>query len=424
MIIINNITYANCSCPHGETVITFNNLKYYCMDTIQCCDENNKNCIQLNQSKINQIENNSKKWNNKNSSLWNNINDKSINNSIASKNQDNLFETNKVTQNTNTKVPINNVDNKNTKINNKSSNGLKNNNKVQPITSNSTNTNNTLSIKSSSSAIPTIHNEGIISNSNNVIDNSKNSIPSENENFKNGVKDSSHFSYFLTIGFTVLGMALTVFFIIKKYKKRNNNEEFQELEYEEDLNYLHSILKDELKDPKESCEEYLNSLSRLRYKDPIYESYNPNKSYQQFSYFKESPVLAPSIIHSIENISQTDLQPIMINSQFENSNLSSIQIDQSYSTKDLCRIANRDSNFSLKKMDASSLRITTNNDYSPLLNNDSFLSSPITPNGDISMNLSIVDLSYNPASQQNNSNNPASQQSNSSIEENEEKHQY
>jgi len=121
--------------------------------------------------------------------------------------------------------------------------------------------------------------------------------------------------------------------------------------------------------------------------------------FQQFSHFKESPVLAPSIIlSSVENSPQLDysIQSNMIESQYETLTVPSNQVYNNNDTDQFaCKKASlRESQDSSVKIEISNLEISIpNKNVTPLLENESFLSSPISPNAEVSMNLSIVDTS-------------------------------
>ncbi|KAG4099567.1 hypothetical protein H8356DRAFT_1665951 [Neocallimastix lanati (nom. inval.)] len=207
----------------------------------------------------------------------------------------------------------------------------------------------------------------------------------------------------MIIGTTVLALALTAFIIVKKYKKKNNNKFYRMKETEDDdennFNYSLLAFNGDFKEPLESCEEYLNSLSRLRYKDPTDSIYNSQNPYKKFSYFKYSPVLAPSSVHSISNSSMQNvyrLQPFMIDPQFENSITGSDQVNRSYSAKYSYNKSYRESRDTVTEIGTPSLKTQISSENTPFIRNDSFISSTSSQSNDVPMNLSIVNLLYNP----------------------------
>lgn len=193
-------------------------------------------------------------------------------------------------------------------------------------------------------------------------------------------------------------MALVIFFIIKKYKKKENKS----------LREMEEVNEKE-KDPKESYEEYLDSMSRFIHQDPSGKVFKPNNTYQEYSYFKES-LIRPYSDSSIED----SLHPsnIISNPQFESlpypdrkknkfvslnhssnhkSRKNPISKSNSNSENDSLN-KNHLSNSSLKDIPSINKKEYYGN--SPLIEDVSFLSSLSTGIEDISMNLSIVNF-YN-----------------------------
>jgi len=101
----------------------------------------------------------------------------------------------------------------------------------------------------------------------------------------------------------IFGILYSVFFIQKK-RKAKKNEKYLNTTYKSEFSL--SLLNDELKDPIESCEEYINALSRLRYKDPI-SVYDPENPLQTFHLF-----LSPSLSSNESFFASTRQSDILV----------------------------------------------------------------------------------------------------------------
>jgi len=433
----NNNNNTICNCTPGTQKINYNGKEYFCSNELKCCNSNN-NCTTVDKSDDSSNKEHNTYWENNNkydsNNYWKGDNQETSNKAIPQNTSNpKKFEVggdtlkNSIPQNSNNPSKKKMVEF--TKNDEKEKSSIKpsniNNTNLHTVASDSVNLskdssigikdtikkeNNDSSIFPTKESISSSNNNNINYKSNDIdnvsignisIDNSENS--SQTINSKDEIKNSTFIiPHFCTLGFTVLGLALTVFFIVRKYKKRNheNSREFKEHDSEENYNNFPSyLLNDELKDATESCEEYLNTLSRLRYKEPSYDTYDPKNPFQQFSHFKESPVLAPSIIlSSVENSPQLDysIQSNMIESQYETLTVPSNQVYNNNDTDQFaCKKASlRESQDSSVKIEISNLEISIpNKNVTPLLENESFLSSPISPNAEVSMNLSIINTS-------------------------------
>jgi len=351
---------------------------------------------------------------NKNIPYTNNINKFPNNNNEErntndfSINKENTSEKNKNSSKDKSNDKNNDDKNNNDKNNNDKNNNDKNNNdNITSISENKDSNSKSSDISSNNDSLLLSINtnepvDGLQSNSNNHISNDKNILPFEASNDKN-IISKLRIPYIMIIGTTVLALALTAFIIVKKYKKKNNNKFYRMKETEDDdennFNYSLLAFNGDFKEPLESCEEYLNSLSRLRYKDPTDSIYNSQNPYKKFSYFKYSPVLAPSSVHSISNSSMQNvyrLQPFMIDPQFENSITGSDQVNRSYSAKYSYNKSYRESRDTVTEIGTPSLKTQISSENTPFIRNDSFISSTSSQSNDVPMNLSIVNLLYNP----------------------------
>ena len=101
----------------------------------------------------------------------------------------------------------------------------------------------------------------------------------------------------------IFGILYSVFFIQKK-RKAKKNEKYLNTTYKSEFSL--SLLNDELKNPIESCEEYINALSRLRYKDPI-SVYDPENPLQTFHLF-----LSPSLSSNESFFASTRQSDILV----------------------------------------------------------------------------------------------------------------
>ncbi|KAG4106814.1 hypothetical protein H8356DRAFT_1025445 [Neocallimastix lanati (nom. inval.)] len=191
-----------------------------------------------------------------------------------------------------------------------------------------------------------------VSDLNNSITNLNNNAPNVDNQGKIGNNDTKgidgnititipSFALIILIVLSVLAASIFTVIKVKKIKekrdekaKKNKEKEIMEQHirnYENPYpvpDFFNRPIINEFKDPTEACQEYINTLGRLRYKDP----FDPDNPTQNFNFFS-SPTLASTTTYSLNNPS-SDIcapQPIMVDPQFEGDNGRRSRI-QSFST--------------------------------------------------------------------------------------------
>lgn len=244
-------------------------------------------------------------------------------------NTNNISPINK-TNNSKPNENINNQNNGNIESNKNKNTNTDNNSDINASESNQNNTNNTSTGNENADGylIGDITSENIPM----IVDGSVDKIDDNKENNNFGI-----------ITLPVIGALVVLFigaifsvFILKRrsmmkkneYKEKTNKEdssiEIVEVPFPPlpSQNYaITSVDGEDLKEPIESCEEYLNSLSRLKYKNPITINIPENQSLPVYPYYN-SPTVATTESPDIETSRPISniitAHPIMIDPQFEN----------------------------------------------------------------------------------------------------------
>jgi len=211
-----------------------------------------------------------------------------------------------------------------------------------------------------------------------------NSVDNKNKNSENFIGIGGNititipiFSLIIIIVLGLIAVAIFIFFKIKKNKRKKEEDEDDDNKKEKKIKQKNTIgspnrnyenpypIHDLFKDPTEACQDYINTLGRLRYKDPIV-MYDPDHPSQRFNFFP-SPSLASSTF-STTNPSSSHIyvpQSTVVDPQLEKSTIlpSKIShINQSFST-------------SITELDSSNKQIHSFNESNPLIDSISIIQS-------------------------------------------------
>ncbi|KAG4106816.1 hypothetical protein H8356DRAFT_1627738 [Neocallimastix lanati (nom. inval.)] len=156
----------------------------------------------------------------------------------------------------------------------------------------------------------------------------------------------------------ISGIVFSIFYFKKKSKKKLI-EKARNIESKPNFKYPLPSVKDEIKEPIEICEEIINTLGRLRYKEYSL-NYDPKNPLQPFYRFNQSPTLSSTASFSSSKPQSYIIppQPSMIDPQFEKFSSPSINDNQSFTTN----------HYSLTDTESLAMGMSYNdNDSTPLL---------------------------------------------------------
>jgi len=235
------------------------------------------------------------------------------------------------------------------------------------------------------------------------IDNDDHIIIKETNNKNNNKNDAGVITTISIVGFISIIVICSLFFVAKKRKEKRSkdsqNSLFQKFFGKKVQPYTLPVISNEDKNPTETCQEYLNSLSRVNYKN-ISESKDENSEKPPIPFKKSEDESAMTLSNNnLEDVKIYDAQPIWVDPQFEGPFSPRISKDslQYFINKDneLANLKKDDLPFS----DPPSITYV-NNDLEP--NPNTYSNSNSNSNSDPNSNPNCNDLKINTNVNKNN----------------------